>query len=90
LLELVFPVVGLRLNVLVLRKLHVVAVQGLRQHHLVLLVLHLDLSLVVRELLEHFPLLLLGQVLGQKQLGLLSEELHLGHLVQFLHLVKLL
>lgn len=75
---------------LVLRKLHVVAVQGLRQHHLVLLVLHLDLGLVVRELLEYFPLLLLGQVLGQQQLGLLSKKLHLGHLIQFLHLMKLL
>ena len=90
LLELVLPVVRLRLHVLVLCKLHVVAVQRLWEHHLVLLVLHLDLGLVVGELLEHFPLLLLGQVLREQQLSLLSEELHLGHLVQFLHLVKLL
>ena len=69
---------------------HVTPVESLTQHHLVLLVLHLDLSLVITELLEDLPLLLLGQVLTQEELRLLPEELHLRHLIQFLHLVQLL
>ncbi len=55
-----------------------------------MLVLHLDLGLRVAELLEELPLLLLGQVLTQQELGLLPEELHLRHLVDLLHLVQLL
>lgn len=66
---------------------HVVTMQRLIQHDLVLLILHLDLGLVEAELLEQFQLLLLAQVLIQQQLGLLPEELHLSYLVQFLHLV---
>jgi hypothetical protein len=65
-------------------------VQTLAEHHLVLLVLHLNLGLVVTELLENLPLLLLGQVLAEQELGLLPEELHLGHLIQLLHLMELL
>ena len=44
---------------------HVVAVEGLVKHYLVLLVLHLDLCLVKAELLKELQLLLLAQVLIQ-------------------------
>ena len=77
-------------RVLSLQHLHVVSEKALAEHHLILLILHLNLGLVVAELLENLPLLLLSQVLAQKQFSLLSEELHLGHLIQFLHLMKLL
>lgn len=64
--------------------------QKLAQNHLPLLVLHLNLSLVVTELLEQLPLLALGQVLAQQKLCLLAKKLHLRHLGYFLHLVLLL
>lgn len=67
---------------------HVAAMQRLRQHYLVLLILHLNLCLIEAELLEQFQLLLLTQVLIKQQLCLLLEELHLGQLVQLLHLVQ--
>lgn len=76
--------------VLSLQHLHVVSVEALAEHHLILLILHLYLGLVIAELLKNLPLLLLSQVLTQKQLCLLPEELHLSHLIQLLHLMKLL
>lgn len=42
---------------------HVVAVERLIEHYLILLVLHLDLGLVETELLKQFQLLLLTQIL---------------------------
>jgi hypothetical protein len=60
------------------------------QHDLVLLILHLYLRLVEAKLLKKFQLLLLTKVLVEKQLSLLSKELHLSNLVQFLHLMQLL
>jgi hypothetical protein len=60
------------------------------ENHLVLLVLHLDLGLVITELLKQFQLLALGEIMTQKQLGLFSKKLHLCDLVYFLHLVQFL
>ena len=76
--------------VLVINHLHIAPMQTLIEHHLVLLALYLNLALIITKLLKQFKLLLFGQVLWKKHFSLLSEELHLCHLVQFLHLVQLL
>ena len=50
----------LLLFILIFNHLHVISMQTLRKHHLILLILHLNLGLIIAELLENFPLLLLG------------------------------
>ena len=53
-------------GILCLENLHIVSMKTLTKHHLILLVLHLDLGLVIAELLKHLPLLLLSQILAEK------------------------
>ena len=79
-----------RIITLVVNHLHIAPMQTLIQHHLVLLALYLNLALIITKLLKQLQLLLFGQVLRKEHFSLLSEELHLCHLVEFLHLVQLL
>ena len=51
---------------LILKMVHIAAVDAITQHHLILLVLHLYLRLIIAELLEEFKLLLSRQVLGKE------------------------
>lgn len=76
-----------RIITLVVNHLHIAPMQTLIQHHLVLLALYLNLALIIAKLLKQLQLLLFGQVLRKEHFSLLSEELHLCHLVEFLHLV---
>jgi hypothetical protein len=61
-----FPLILIFISPLIPDHLHIISMQTLRKHHLILLILHLYLRLVVAKLLKYLPLLLLGQVLTQK------------------------
>lgn len=51
---------------LILKMIHIAAVNAITQHHLILLVLHLYLRLIIAELLKEFKLLLSRQVLRKQ------------------------